>query len=430
MKFGVLSYHGKKLALDGKDCQNIGDWIQMQAMEMLLKECNINDYLKISRYLSRDYDGENVFLLFNGFNELTNQFHTPSNTFPLSDKIIPLFISFHMHSSVFTDKILDTFKAYQPIGCRDEQTMINMRKHSVTAYLSGCVTALFPKRENNTGKKILFIDTPKSLEEFIPENIKENIEYMSHMYKIHRMDGNPHMTNEEAKTIYDFTAERLEYYKKEAVLVVTSRLHAAAPCMAMGIPVILVADNFDGRFSWLDKYIPFYTPDKFSEINWEPSPVDYEEEKNYIKEVFKKHIMSSYQKYNGIFSVSQFYETRERFDYNKIILDGLKNLSFSNKKNVKYAIWGTVYLSTTFKSVIGKEYPEWKFVHALDKNCVGEFEGLEIERPEKTNEHDTDIIYFIVAPSAHKPVSEILRKEDRKYVLVNTENSEEWETNY
>ncbi|GAE09109.1 hypothetical protein JCM10914_5455 [Paenibacillus sp. JCM 10914] len=65
--------------------------------------------------------------------------------------------------------------------------------------------------------------------------------------------------------------------------------------MAMGIPVILVSENFDGRFSWIDKYLPLYTPGEFSEINWNPSPVDYEEDKKIIKKQFIYRIKKAYE---------------------------------------------------------------------------------------------------------------------------------------
>lgn len=85
--------------------------------------------------------------------------------------------------------------------------------------------------------------------------------------------------------IYKFRLIQRHYYSRlrdEATLVITSRLHCAVPCIAMGIPVILVKNSFDERFSWVDKYIPFYTPDKYKDIDWSPTILNIEDQKQMI----------------------------------------------------------------------------------------------------------------------------------------------------
>ena len=49
MKYGILSYERKKLSLNGRDTQNMGDWVQTIAMEMLYNEWGIDNYIKVSR---------------------------------------------------------------------------------------------------------------------------------------------------------------------------------------------------------------------------------------------------------------------------------------------------------------------------------------------------------------------------------------------
>jgi hypothetical protein len=59
-----------------------------------------------------------------------------------------------------------------------------------------------------------------------------------------------------------------------ASLVVTSLHHAAARCLAMGIPVVLCRERADSRFSFLRRLLrPHLGPD-FDTINWHPAPVD------------------------------------------------------------------------------------------------------------------------------------------------------------
>ncbi|WP_141082403.1 polysaccharide pyruvyl transferase family protein [Campylobacter devanensis] len=43
------------------------------------------------------------------------------------------------------------------------------------------------------------------------------------------------------KNLYRKTEDLLQTYKNKAKLIATSALHCAAPCTAMGIPVILIA---------------------------------------------------------------------------------------------------------------------------------------------------------------------------------------------
>ena len=57
MKYGILSYERKKLSLNGRDTQNMGDWVQTIAMEMLYNEWGIDNYIKVSRNDAHDYDG-------------------------------------------------------------------------------------------------------------------------------------------------------------------------------------------------------------------------------------------------------------------------------------------------------------------------------------------------------------------------------------
>ena len=91
---------------------------------------------------------------------------------------------------------------------------------------------------------------------------------------------------------YDFfknlhKAEKLiETYKKEAKLVITSFLHCALPCLAMGIPVIVfypksaykseqyISDR--ERFSSLKKIIKCYNFDEIDIVDWNPKIVKVE----------------------------------------------------------------------------------------------------------------------------------------------------------
>ena len=68
---------------------NIGDDIQSLAAIDLLRKNGISEYICVEREALKHYSGEPIALIMNGW-----FLHNPNN-FPPSDKIKPLFISFH-----------------------------------------------------------------------------------------------------------------------------------------------------------------------------------------------------------------------------------------------------------------------------------------------------------------------------------------------
>ncbi len=421
MEFAILTYDKRPMKQGRATKVNIGDPIQTYAMRHIYHKMGITDekLIKISRYHAKDYDGKYALLPFNCFNRIFNQLGQPYTTLPVSPNIIPVFISFHLHTRGISEEILNQLKLYQPIGCRDEETMTNLRKHGIEAYITGCVTALLPRREQRPlKKKTFFIDVPKEVMKYVPEELKENAEITGHFIPFERMSDGIFMSEEEDKRFYDMGVQQIEKYKAEATLIVTSRLHAAAPCMALGIPVILVSENFDGRFSWIDKYLPLYTPDKYEEIDWDPKAVEYENEKQAIADVIANQIMTRYQQKKDIYSISSFYEDRKRIDYNKRLVEELRKLSICHNDRVKYGLWGLTTQAQTLKNVIEDSFREWKLTAVIDKEVNGYFEGIEVARPSEIEHQDKDTIYFICPESAHEEAKNILDNLGQKYVLL------------
>jgi hypothetical protein len=69
----------------------------------------------------------------------------------------------------------------------------------------------------------------------------------------------------------------LDVYAR-AKLVITTRLHCALPCLALGTPVVFLHERYaeDRRFDGLREYLRGYGPDAQSaDIDWEnPRPTD------------------------------------------------------------------------------------------------------------------------------------------------------------
>lgn len=429
MKFAVLTY-GERPMKPGKTASlNIGDPIQTYAMKQIYKEMNVDEseLIEISRYQTKNYDGEYALLPFNSFNAIYDRYGYPYSTFPLSPKVIPLFISFYLHSREIEEKILDDFRKFQPIGCRDEETLNNIRNKGIQAYLSGCVTALLPRREKEPMKgKTFFVDVPDSIMQYIPEEIKKDAEFTTHLIRFTRSSDEEIMTDEEYRRFYNHAVSQLNKYRDMASLVITSRLHAAIPCMAMGIPVILISENFDGRFSWVEKHLPLYTPDLYDQIDWYPKTVDYEKDKKDIVNIYINQIKKRYEEYNEIYSLSSYYESRNKQEYNKKIREELNKLPFSKKEGVKYAIWGLISKSITFKNVIEDNFKSWEFKDIIDKNSNGYFEKKLVEKSFAIETQDPEIIYFVLPDVAHEEAKKVLTSLGRRFVLVNDNNLEYW----
>lgn len=72
----------------------------------------------------------------------------------------------------------------------------------------------------------------------------------------------------------------LERYRLEAKLVITSKIHVAMPCVAMGIPVVFITDEPNNiRFDVIQGILPIYSYKDMNYVNWSPEPVNID----YIK---------------------------------------------------------------------------------------------------------------------------------------------------
>lgn len=420
MKYGILAYN-KSIRPGSKNWANLGDPIQSYAMVSLYEEMGIkeDELVRISRYQTKEYDEEYVVLPYNCYNMIFNQYKHTFNSFPVSDKIIPVFTSFHLHSRVISEDIINQFKTYEPIGCRDEETSLLLRKYGIRTYLSGCVTATLPKRKiTPKSGKVFLVDIPTELIKHIPTYIMDDAEYVTHLPDIPRTSDTLYLTDEEEMNYYNRSINQLKTYENEAKLVVTSRLHAASPCLALGIPVILVSENFDGRFSWIDKYLRLYTPDQFSQINWNPLPIDYEQDKAILKTMFINHIQKAYNDNYFLYDGSSIYENRERAYYNKRLVECLSKLPFQEMSHIKYALWGLRADTLNFHNTIIDYFPNWKLEAVIDENTTGIYEGMNIIKSSEIQNLAEDIIYFVIPEAAHKFAANFLSSEGLSYILV------------
>ena len=139
MKYGLILYNLT---------DNLGDDILTYAAYKFLPRVDyVIDRENIDTFIPNEKDY--VAAIFNGW-FLHNKFNWPP-----SEYIYPLFIGIHFSPNQrwgIGDEYLDGLgkeylKKYEPIGCRDEDTLKKMKERNIEAFFSGCL--LFQKLTKN-----------------------------------------------------------------------------------------------------------------------------------------------------------------------------------------------------------------------------------------------------------------------------------------
>jgi hypothetical protein len=216
--------------------QNLGDDIQTYAISQLVSN---------PQFIER----ENLNIFSTSLKAIISGWfmHNPEN-FPPSENIDPLFISFHGKSSIINKKNFDYFKKFEPIGCRDYSTLELFKSIGIKAYFSGCATLTLssPEKIQERGDEIIVVDLLRAnytedyrntiKQNIIPKEWKDKVSYFSHF-----IDDLPSRSIEERMELVKSVL--LRYAK--AKFVVTSLIHCALPCIAMGTPVLFIDFGFN-----------------------------------------------------------------------------------------------------------------------------------------------------------------------------------------
>lgn len=254
MKYANVVYERKN-----KGSVNLGDDLQLIAVDYIYKKMNIKEeeiiYIPFSQLST--YDGEYVILPISfPFYGYTYDLYITM----FSEKIIPVFLGLSIMGSTIERKEIDYLKRFQPIGCRDPYTMRQLRKNGIMAYTFGCLTLSFTKDyfspiKEKTDKNIYIVDLNDRYLKHIPNEIKNNAVYKSQLLED---CDNPKLS----------AINMIREYIEKASLVITTRLHCALPCIALGIPVVIMKDKYSFRFPTLSKYIHIYEENEFTQIKW------------------------------------------------------------------------------------------------------------------------------------------------------------------
>lgn len=224
---------------------NIGDYIQSIAA---MQFCKAKQTIYIERDSINKYRGKKIKVIMNAWWRINKMNMIPSN------KINPLYISYHLDNpESITLDYLNHLKKYEPIGCRDVNTANTLNKMGIKSYFSGCLTLTLGNTYSNnylpTSKVIYFSDCPlcDRYKEFILNYIKNITSYSNYTIIKINHEYSKSITHQNRFSLADNTLRKYQ----SAFLVLTSRLHACLPCLAMNTSVILIRNNLDNRFTGL-----------------------------------------------------------------------------------------------------------------------------------------------------------------------------------
>lgn len=411
--------------LGGYDAENImsvGDYIQLVAIDNIYKEMGVESdviYLDSQEIIS--YRGEKLILpinqLITGYPLLDKD-----GNFSFSKDIQPIFLGISLREGffVYSDYNLNFLKSNAPIGCRDYYTFQQMQKYNIPAYMAGCLTMTLPKRED-IGKysKVFLVDTPSSLKKYIPKNILKHSEIVHHDMKL---SGEEYKDRSYAMKV---TKESFKKYQEEAGLVITSRLHCASPCLAMGIPVILAKQYKGYTFDWLQNFVTPYTEETYADILWNPQPISVEKYKKIAKEVAIKRINGTFMQGDAR-ALQEFYMRNYSKEYEPeemSLTHFIKEIKkrYNKDDSFDYAIWGVSRVAENIYEYLSTNYPNAKLVEVIDSFSEKMFHGIASKKPSILQKEDsfvTIVVTINCVNDAAKPLFDYLGKDESQYIYA------------
>lgn len=405
MKFA--NYH-----FQARGVNNLGDNMQIIAIDHIYERMGIdlNDVVYIDTNELADYRGEYVILPV---------------TMPLVDYreggiagrfspyIIPVFLGLTMVKETLEPEEMAYYKKYEPIGCRDERTLNTLRKYHIRCYLHGCITITLPKREESAGAKDVFIvDVDEKLYQRIPAQLREGAQRRTHL----RQDA---LEDAKAETLRQY-----QEYKDRAKLVITSLLHCSMPCVAAGIPVILLKERVSYRMSWLEKLLPINTPDKLDSTDWDPAPVELDAHRDRVLSLTIDRLWKAYEEYAPLCDLSWFYEDREKSEYINDACDSLRRYIdthwLDREREYRYGLWGLTQIGEWITDYISERYPNARLCHVYDTFREARFKNLRSVHPDVIRENPDEFVFVTTngAEKAAKTLFEEMNKPEGSYAFL------------
>ncbi len=384
MKIGVLSFHGwnqQHFNSEGKRVANIGDSIREVVMRQILAACGLEtkDIIIVSQEELTEYSGEEMRLIFD---DMIND-NCVIDCIMANQLIHPVFVSCFFYDDIFYNRPdrVQYFKQHEPIGCRDQHSRDLCLQNGIEAYLVGCFTICVQSKRDFKGEKVYLVDVDRNVLDQLPETITKDAIVKTHAVELKEYP----ITSEESERLYQLAVDYLNEYRNHAKLVISGRLHATIPAFAMGIPAIIVNQNYNYKFGWVDKWLKLYDDENKDTIDFH-SPIDNRkwEELDKVRNLIKANIQYALQngKNNPIFlqEIDRIYMCRERTELNlyfKRIL--LKNLALYGRNDTfNYAIWGAGLNGGYIYQIMRELFPNAILKVMIDKHKKGTKYGVPI----------------------------------------------------
>ena len=217
-KFGMVHYI---------ESGNIGDQVQNIAAAHFLPYIN--------KLLPRDKNinvNETTTVIMNAF------WNEESWLLGSRPKLRPIQVSMHLAytmSKRFENEIRrhkDSFLPYGVVGARDTKTQRFLNNIGIPAKMTGCLTLFFQNPFANMPRldSTYLVDVGRETMKLLPPHVLHKSTKISHWIPVKNVSG---------ISRYLYAYELIERYAR-AKLVITTRIHCALPCVALGTPVIFL----------------------------------------------------------------------------------------------------------------------------------------------------------------------------------------------
>ncbi len=279
--------------------ENLGDYIQILACLRLLELLD----LQPSIFLDRDTElasaptgewnsGPILLPLSGWFKHMVGG----DPQWPPHGRIVPIFVGFHIRPhqcpALLEPASIEYMKAHAPIGCRDPFTKRILEQKGVPAYLSHCLSLTFARRPaEQAGDKVVVASRDRDIIDLLPPEYRRDHHYVNH-----------YAAKENFSASMAAARELLALYRTQARLVITSFLHCALPCLAMGIPTVVFLPrpqnefqriSDEERFSGLMQIAPVHRFDDMARVDWSPPPPDIESVKESVSLDFQNRVATA-----------------------------------------------------------------------------------------------------------------------------------------
>ena len=284
MKYGLWYF---------KDTHNLGDDIWAYAQSLFYPRV---DYLidNTTSYKFKSDNDEQVATIMAAFVEPYNREYAFAPPINLS----PLFVGAYFRSTMWefieTDFVREYLKAHEPIGVRSCEHSNQLRAMGIEAYFSGCITLTLPEISKKTGNYICCVDVPDYVIDKVRKITKDQFEIkrMTHISPLfhnnssYTREWEPEfsrsITYEQRQNLsinerFEITRSLLQFYANSHC-VITSRLHAALPCLSQSTPVLFTLPKDGSEVVDMDTrcgdFLPLLHHSSYEDFN--ADTVDYD----------------------------------------------------------------------------------------------------------------------------------------------------------